>query len=101
MLRSRMIGNGDTFSTLASSYRLFQFYTDFQNVLTKFRDNCKDYAFSRNVDKKDYLAQLQQSITNVPALPPRNNAGYPNASPAAGPQPGYPGMPPPGTSRYL
>ncbi|KAJ3050740.1 pH-response regulator protein palA/rim20 [Rhizophlyctis rosea] len=76
-----------------------KFYTDFQNVLTKFRDNCKDYAFSRNVDKKDYLAQLQQSITNVPALPPRHGGGgggYPNASPATGTQTGYPGMPPPG-----
>ncbi|KAJ3037268.1 Rhophilin, Rho GTPase binding protein [Rhizophlyctis rosea] len=72
-----------------------KFYTDFQNVLTKFRDNCKDYAFSRSIDKKDCLAQLQQSITNVPPLPPRQ--GYPSASPAAGPQPGYPGgMPPPG-----
>ncbi|TPX67068.1 hypothetical protein SpCBS45565_g04044 [Spizellomyces sp. 'palustris'] len=98
-----------------------KFYSDFQNVLNKFSQNCKDFAMTRSVDKKDQIAELQRSVTNLhvsepqgPPLPPRHAgapAGYPTSLPpntqpglyAYGPTTGtmpqpYPqGMPPPGT----
>ncbi|KAJ3300005.1 pH-response regulator protein palA/rim20 [Borealophlyctis nickersoniae] len=54
-----------------------KFYTDFQNVLSNFKNSCSDFAFARGIDKKDYLTQIQQQITNTrlpdaPQLPPRS-----------------------------
>ena len=42
-----------------------QFYNDFQTVLFKFESNCKDFAFARDIDKKDTLERLQAQISNL------------------------------------
>ncbi|TPX56668.1 hypothetical protein PhCBS80983_g04377 [Powellomyces hirtus] len=57
-----------------------KFYTEFQAVLQRFLNNCKDYAMTRGVDKKDQIASLQRSATGMPRpdasgppLPPRHH----------------------------
>lgn len=87
-----------------------KFYTDFQGVLNRFLQNCKDFVLTRSVDKKDQLAELQRAAANLqrasepPSLPPRHGQGGAPGYPGT-PQPipqGYPqGMPPPGMLESL
>ncbi|KAJ3022133.1 pH-response regulator protein palA/rim20 [Thoreauomyces humboldtii] len=65
-----------------------KFYTDFQSVLSRFAANCKDFAMTRNIEKKDQIQALQRSATGhqqPPTLPPRNG---PQQNQGQYPQPG-------------
>ena len=77
-----------------------KFYSEFEPILTKFMDNCKDFAMARDIDKRDAINQIQQSIANMrisdqtsaPTLPPRTNTA-PSPQPAYAPTPGAYPMP--------
>ncbi|KAJ3182011.1 pH-response regulator protein palA/rim20 [Geranomyces variabilis] len=76
-----------------------KFYTDFARVLERFRDNARDFAVTRGIDKTDQVRALQRvaaaggvsgggSSGGGPALPPRHHQQQ-----GPGPQQGqqYPG----------
>lgn len=77
------------FNSLNSAHSLFMeikqgllaginFYNDFEPILLKLERNCSDFVCARNVDKKDNIERLQQSIasmnisspTRIPSAPP-------------------------------
>lgn len=71
------------FSSLNSAFSLFmeiksgllagiKFYSDFESILLKLEGNCSDFVFARNVDKKDVLEGLQQSISSMNLSSPTN-----------------------------
>ncbi|KAI8803201.1 BRO1-like domain-containing protein [Cladochytrium replicatum] len=65
-----------------------KFYSAFQPVLNKFADNCRDFAFARNMDKKDYLAALQSSLSSLRlSESPMNPGTYPSSSNPSAPPP--------------
>lgn len=97
-------------STLDAGYRFFKeiqanvtegvkFYNDFQNVLSKFHGNCKDFAFARDIDRKDGLARVQEEMANMRINPggsspqqgyamPQYEYGHANSPRPSGPVPG-------------
>jgi hypothetical protein len=78
------------FNSLNSAYSNFQeikngllagikFYNDFEPILLKLERNCSDFVFARNVDKKDLVEGLQQSIASMNISSP--NRPHPSAPP--------------------
>jgi hypothetical protein len=45
--------------------RGIEFYNNFEPILLKLERNCSDFVFARNVDKKDLVEGLQQSIGSM------------------------------------
>lgn len=56
-----------------------QFYTDFQDILMKFKGSCRDFLFARQTEKNDLVARLESS-----APPLSHNSGAPNTTPLYG-----------------
>ncbi|KAF9569935.1 pH-response regulator protein palA/rim20 [Mortierella alpina] len=76
-----------------------QFHRDFEKILVRLRDNCRDYFFARKMEAKDYLSEVTAGISNMnlgPSQPPRspaktsayNTATAPSAPSAIVPAPG-------------
>ncbi|TPX34133.1 hypothetical protein SeMB42_g07358 [Synchytrium endobioticum] len=102
---------------LETAYRTFKeisgnlqegvkFYTDIQNALTRFRDNCCDFAFARGIDRRDNLNAIQSVIAGFDVADPLNNKTSKNPSLPVPPRPAtatysnnsnlHNNMPPPG-----
>ncbi|KAI9098591.1 BRO1-like domain-containing protein [Phlyctochytrium arcticum] len=59
----------------ANMHEGVKFYTDFQAVLNRFADNCRQYALTRSVDKRDIINELQRSLTDLRVTDPSHNVG--------------------------
>ncbi|KAJ3128065.1 pH-response regulator protein palA/rim20 [Nowakowskiella sp. JEL0407] len=88
-LRERALQNLDigykSFKEISSNLSEgVKFYTDFQVILQRFRSNCEDFAFARNVDKKDQLTALQNSVAGISPANQPGTGFYPSSMPPAG-----------------
>lgn len=55
------------------------FYSDLKSHLTKLKDNCQDFVYSRQLEYKDMLRAIQSIASGIPqatkpSLPPRSEA---------------------------
>ncbi|KAG0363824.1 pH-response regulator protein palA/rim20 [Podila minutissima] len=81
---------------LANFKEGLQFHRDFEKILVRLRDNCRDYFFARKMEAKDYLSEVtvemsgmnlnrvqppspvksSQYEANAPSAPPSTGAGW-------------------------
>ncbi|KAF9964276.1 pH-response regulator protein palA/rim20 [Mortierella alpina] len=84
---------------LANFKEGIQFHRDFEKILVRLRDNCRDYFFARKMEAKDYLSEVTAGISNMslgqsqsPHSPVKsstyNTATAPSAPSAIAPAPG-------------
>ncbi|KAI9353361.1 BRO1-like domain-containing protein [Zopfochytrium polystomum] len=66
-----------------------KFYTDFQVVVNRFNQSCRDFATTRTIDKKEFLAQVQQSSLAGRPPPPWNGQISFNPNPPATAPPSF------------
>ncbi|XP_004342921.2 hypothetical protein CAOG_07845 [Capsaspora owczarzaki ATCC 30864] len=69
-----------------------KFYGDFLQLLLKLQNKCKDLAFARKTEQKEYLATLTREITtqptgSIPSLPAAGSEQQGSASPVPQPLP--------------
>ncbi|CAO3564907.1 unnamed protein product [Mortierella alpina] len=50
---------------LANFKEGIQFHRDFEKILVRLRDNCRDYFFARKMEAKDYLSEVTAGISNM------------------------------------
>ncbi|KAG0100609.1 pH-response regulator protein palA/rim20 [Podila epicladia] len=70
-----------------------QFHRDFEKILVRLRDNCRDYFFARKMEAKDYLSEVTVEMSGMnlnrvqPPSPVKNSqyeANAPSAPPSTG-----------------
>ncbi|ORX79707.1 BRO1-domain-containing protein [Basidiobolus meristosporus CBS 931.73] len=71
-----------------------KFYRDFEKIIQKFLESCKDFSFARKMESKDYLSQLTRSVTglNISDNRPSPSAPAPALAPSSSspsPRPAY------------
>ncbi|KAF9581619.1 pH-response regulator protein palA/rim20 [Lunasporangiospora selenospora] len=47
-----------------------QFHRDFEKILVRLRDNCRDYFFARKMEAKDYLSEVTSDMSGLNLNPP-------------------------------
>ncbi|KAF9926352.1 pH-response regulator protein palA/rim20 [Mortierella alpina] len=68
-----------------------QFHRDFEKILVRLRDNCRDYFFARKMEAKDYLNEVTTGISNMslgqtqPPHSPAKTSAYDTATAPSAP----------------
>ncbi|KAF9181542.1 pH-response regulator protein palA/rim20 [Haplosporangium sp. Z 767] len=71
---------------LANFKEGMQFHHDFEKILVRLRDNCRDYFFARKMEAKDYLSEVTVGMSAMdlnraqPQSTQSRNSPYDNAS---------------------
>ncbi|KAI1295074.1 pH-response regulator protein palA/rim20 [Mortierella claussenii] len=79
---------------LANLKEGMQFHRDFEKILVRLRDNCRDYFFARKMEAKDYMSEVTVGMSAMdlnlsqPQSPvhssPYDSVSAPSAPPTAG-----------------
>ncbi|KFH63495.1 hypothetical protein MVEG_10904 [Podila verticillata NRRL 6337] len=78
---------------LANFKEGLQFHRDFEKILVRLRDNCRDYFFARKMEAKDYLSEVTvemsgMNLNRVQPPSPVKNSQYEASAPSAPPSTG-------------